>query len=63
MVRSCPDPLVPRPAQPRPRADTFVVPPLPIGEKITSLASYRRWLRDQAAYRRKALHGMQAAQE
>ncbi|KAJ9121634.1 hypothetical protein QFC22_002254 [Naganishia vaughanmartiniae] len=28
------------------------------GEKIKSLPTYRRWLRDQAAYRRKALHGM-----
>ncbi|KAJ9107891.1 hypothetical protein QFC19_002634 [Naganishia cerealis] len=30
----------------------------PTGEKIKSLPTYRRWLRDQAAYRRKALHGM-----
>ncbi|KAL7425195.1 TIM23 complex component [Cryptotrichosporon argae] len=28
------------------------------GEKITSLATYRRWLRDQAAYKRKAMHGV-----
>ncbi|KAI5453150.1 TIM23 complex component [Naganishia albida] len=28
------------------------------GEKIKSIPTYRRWLRDQAAYRRKALHGM-----
>lgn len=28
------------------------------GEKISSMKGYRRWLRDQAAYRRKALHGL-----
>ncbi|EIW71471.1 presequence translocated-associated motor subunit PAM17, mitochondrial [Tremella mesenterica] len=28
------------------------------GEKIVSLSTYRRWLRDQAAYRRKAMHGV-----
>ncbi|ORY34677.1 mitochondrial import protein Pam17 [Naematelia encephala] len=28
------------------------------GEKVVSLPSYRRWLRDQAAYKRKAMHGV-----
>ncbi|RSH93234.1 TIM23 complex component [Saitozyma podzolica] len=28
------------------------------GEKIVSLSTYRRWLRDQAAYKRKAMHGV-----
>ncbi|GFZ49686.1 Presequence translocated-associated motor subunit PAM17, mitochondrial [Saitozyma sp. JCM 24511] len=28
------------------------------GEKIVSLPTYRRWLRDQAAYKRKAMHGV-----
>ncbi|ORX37652.1 mitochondrial import protein Pam17-domain-containing protein [Kockovaella imperatae] len=28
------------------------------GEKIVSIAKYRRWLRDQAAYKRKAMHGV-----
>ncbi|KAK1923638.1 Presequence translocated-associated motor subunit PAM17, mitochondrial [Papiliotrema laurentii] len=28
------------------------------GEKIVSLSTYRRWLRDQAAYNRKAMHGV-----
>ncbi|KAL1412534.1 TIM23 complex component [Vanrija albida] len=28
------------------------------GEKIVSLATYRRWLKDQEAYRRKAAHGV-----
>ncbi|KAK6908861.1 presequence translocated-associated motor subunit PAM17, mitochondrial [Kwoniella mangroviensis CBS 10435] len=30
------------------------------GEKITSLSTYRRWLRDQAVYKRKAMHGVPA---
>ncbi|PWN47300.1 mitochondrial import protein Pam17 [Violaceomyces palustris] len=29
------------------------------GEKIGSLKQYRQWLRDQAAYRRKAAHGLE----
>ncbi|PWZ00312.1 mitochondrial import protein Pam17 [Testicularia cyperi] len=29
------------------------------GEKIGSIKQYRQWLRDQAAYRRKAAHGLQ----
>ncbi|CAD6565399.1 MAG: TIM23 complex component [Tremellales sp. Tagirdzhanova-0007] len=30
------------------------------GEKIVSLPTYRRWLRDQTAYKRKAMHGVPA---
>ncbi|EPQ25881.1 uncharacterized protein PFL1_06555 [Pseudozyma flocculosa PF-1] len=30
------------------------------GEKIGSVKQYRQWLRDQAAYRRKAAHGLDA---
>jgi hypothetical protein len=33
------------------------------GEKISSFKTYRRWLRDQSAYRRKALHGMKEETE
>lgn len=28
------------------------------GPQIVSLKTYRRWIRDQAAYKRKALHGV-----
>jgi import inner membrane translocase subunit TIM23 len=30
--------------------------------QITSLSTYRRWLRDQAAYNRKAMHGVPEAE-
>ncbi|KAI9638852.1 integral to membrane protein [Dioszegia hungarica] len=41
------------------------LPPDYYGEKITSLPTYRRWLRDQATYKRKAAHGVpgETAQE
>lgn len=33
-------------------------PPDPYGEKVGSISEYRQWLRDQAAFRRKAAHGV-----
>jgi hypothetical protein len=30
----------------------------PLITQIVSLSTYRRWLRDQAAYKRKAMHGV-----
>lgn len=30
----------------------------PLTTQIVSLPTYRRWLRDQAAYKRKAMHGV-----
>lgn len=48
------------------RSDHLSVPPFVVllltlldwHRQIVSLASYRRWLKDQAAYRRKAMHGV-----
>ncbi|WVQ78953.1 hypothetical protein IAT38_001045 [Cryptococcus sp. DSM 104549] len=44
-------------ADPRFQSVQNIVPDF-YGEKIVSLSTYRRWLRDQAAYNKKAQHGV-----
>ncbi|OWZ38149.1 presequence translocated-associated motor subunit PAM17, mitochondrial [Cryptococcus neoformans c45] len=44
-------------ADPRFQSVQNIVPDF-YGEKIVSLSTYRRWLRDQAVYKRKAMHGV-----
>ncbi|WWC92843.1 uncharacterized protein L201_007803 [Kwoniella dendrophila CBS 6074] len=46
-------------ADPRFQSAQNIIPDF-YGEKITSLSTYRRWLRDQAVYKRKAMHGVPA---
>nr|ODN92316.1 presequence translocated-associated motor subunit PAM17, mitochondrial [Cryptococcus depauperatus CBS 7855] len=49
-------------ADPRFQSVQNIVPDF-YGEKIVSLSSYRRWLRDQAAYKKKAMHGVPGEEE
>ncbi|TYJ51895.1 presequence translocated-associated motor subunit PAM17, mitochondrial [Cryptococcus floricola] len=49
-------------ADPRFQSVQNIVPDF-YGEKIVSLSTYRRWLRDQAAYKKKAMHGLPDEQE
>ncbi|OCF34444.1 presequence translocated-associated motor subunit PAM17, mitochondrial [Kwoniella heveanensis BCC8398] len=46
-------------ADPRFQSAQNIIPDF-YGEKIVSLSTYRRWLRDQAVYKRKAMHGVPA---
>nr|ODN80262.1 presequence translocated-associated motor subunit PAM17, mitochondrial [Cryptococcus depauperatus CBS 7841] len=49
-------------ADPRFQSVQNIVPDF-YGEKIVSLSTYRRWLRDQAAYKKKAMHGVPGEEE
>ncbi|WVQ77784.1 presequence translocated-associated motor subunit PAM17, mitochondrial [Cryptococcus sp. DSM 104548] len=49
-------------ADPRFQSVQNIVPDF-YGEKVVSLSTYRRWLRDQAAYKKKAMHGLPDEQE
>ncbi|WWD20335.1 presequence translocated-associated motor subunit PAM17, mitochondrial [Kwoniella shandongensis] len=49
-------------ADPRFQSVQNIVPDF-YGEKIVSLSTYRRWLRDQAVYKRKAMHGVPSEEQ
>ncbi|WVR08040.1 hypothetical protein IAU60_005084 [Kwoniella sp. DSM 27419] len=49
-------------ADPRFQSAQNIIPDF-YGEKIVSLSTYRRWLRDQAVYKRKAMHGVPSEEQ